>query len=157
MVGRPSSYSDEIAEEICSRLEKGESLRKICEDEHIPSRSTVLRWMRDDDAFGAKCARAREGQADWLHDEMSDIETGVLEGRIDPTAARVVLSSKQWRASKLAPKKYGDKVLNEHSGPNGEPIQTQSTVLDAKSLTWDERQKMREILLAAQERNAKGG
>jgi len=30
--------------------------------------------------------------------------------------ARVVLSGLQWRASKLAPKKYGDKVKVEHEG-----------------------------------------
>jgi hypothetical protein len=27
---------------------------------------------------------------------------------------------------KVAPKKYGDRLLNEHSGPDGKPIQTQS-------------------------------
>jgi hypothetical protein len=29
----------------------------------------------------------------------------------------------QWRASKLAPKKYGDKVQQEVSGPDGGPVQ----------------------------------
>jgi hypothetical protein len=28
----------------------------------------------------------------------------------------VLISSKQWRASKLAPKKYGDKLDMNHSG-----------------------------------------
>lgn len=41
---------------------------------------------------------------------MSDIEDRTLSGSIDPAAARVVLASKQWRAAKLAPKRYGDKL-----------------------------------------------
>jgi hypothetical protein len=39
------------------------------------------------------------------------------------------------------------------SGPEGGPLQVETpTVLDAQLLTWDERQKMREILTAAQAR-----
>jgi hypothetical protein len=31
-------------------------------------------------------------------------------GLLDPQAARVAISAYQWRASKLKPKKYGDKL-----------------------------------------------
>ena len=34
----------------------------------------------------------------------------------------------QWRAAKLAPKKYGDRILNEHTGADGGPIRTETTV-----------------------------
>ncbi len=46
-------------------------------------------------------------QGDYEHDKMAEIEAKVLAGEIPPDVARVVISSKQWRASKLAPKKYG--------------------------------------------------
>lgn len=127
-VGRPSSYSEEIADEICLRLSEGQSLRSICNDDHLPTRQTVLNWMKSNPDFFTKCACAREGQADWLHDDMADIEASVLEGRLDPQAARVVLSSKQWRAAKLAPKKYGDKQILEHSGPDGGAIKSETTI-----------------------------
>ena len=53
---------------------------------------------------------------------MADIEERTLSREIDPAAARAVLASKQWRAAKLNPKKYSDKVL--HAGdPDGTPIQ----------------------------------
>jgi hypothetical protein len=58
--GRPSLYSPEIAEEICERLASGESMRRICQDEHMPGRRTVEGWMDADPDFRAKCARARE-------------------------------------------------------------------------------------------------
>jgi hypothetical protein len=53
--------------------------------------------------------RAREAQGDYEHDRIAEIEAKVLAGEIPADVARVVIASKQWRASKLAPKKYGDK------------------------------------------------
>jgi hypothetical protein len=117
-----TSYSDAIADEICRRLSEGESLRSICRDDHMPDRQTVLNWQNNRPEFSAKCARARDAQADWLQDDMADIERDVLTGALDPQAARVVLSSKQWRASKLAPKKYGDRQHLEHTGAEGSPL-----------------------------------
>ena len=74
-------------------------------------------------AFAAKCARTREGpQAEHVVDGIVEIEDGVLAGTIPPDAARVLISSKQWRASKLAPKKYGDKLDMNHSGSVGVKI-----------------------------------
>ncbi len=112
-------YSDEIAEEICNRIADGESLRGICNDPHMPSRPTVAKWMDDNPDFFAKCARARVLQAEAAHDQMILIEDGAIDGSIPADVARVVLSSKQWRASKLNPKKYGDKITQQLTGPEG--------------------------------------
>ncbi len=122
--GRPSIYTDEIAGEISDRLAEGESLRQICRDDHLPNRRTVLRWQAENPSFAAIIVRAREGQADCLHDDMADIEGEVRSGSLDPQAARVIIWSKQWRAGKLAPKKYGDKSALEVSGKDGGPIET---------------------------------
>lgn len=108
--GRPSAYTEAIAAEICERLANQESLRQICASEGMPHRSTVDRWADDNPDFAARRARAREAQADSIFDDMADIEDRTLKGRIGAAVARAVLSSKQWRASKLAPKKYGDKL-----------------------------------------------
>jgi hypothetical protein len=71
-------------------------------------------------SFAAKCARTREGpQAEHVVDGIVEIEDGVLAGTIPADAASVLISSKQWRASKLAPKKYGDKLDINHSGAVG--------------------------------------
>jgi len=113
--------SEALEERICELLSEGKSLREICRQEDMPSRRTVMRWIREDENFAAKCAHAREEQADWLNDDMADIEGRVLQGELDFQAARVVLSSKQWRAAKLAPKKYGERHQVEHSGSIGKP------------------------------------
>ena len=113
--GRPSKYSEELADRICERIATGESMRQVCEDSAMPGRTTIREWLRDNEDFRSRCARAREEQADGIFEEMADLEQKVLDDEVSALAARVVLSSRQWRASKLAPKKYGDKLEVENN------------------------------------------
>lgn len=119
-MGRPSAYTAEIEETIINGLMDGLSLVKICAADDMPNRRTVLRWMEADDAFATKCARARTMQADLMDDKVIDL----IDNITPETAAadRVKLAALQWRASKLAPKKYGDKLAL--TDPTGEgPLQ----------------------------------
>ncbi len=63
--GRPSSYSDKIATEICRSIAERESLRKICADDDMPDKTTVLRWLaaEENSQFRTQYAHAREMQA----------------------------------------------------------------------------------------------
>lgn len=131
-MSRPSSYTPELADEICDRLAEGESLRAICRDDGMPDRRTVLRWLEKDEAFAAKCARARELQADALEEGMAEVEQQTLSGQLDPKAANVVLSSRRWRAEKLAPKKYGNRQAVELTGANGGPLEFSDSERAAK-------------------------
>lgn len=87
---------------------EGNSLVKICEGKGMPNRSTIIRWQTTNEDFATRCARAREMQADLMDDKILD----VADNSTTETAAadRVKISAYQWRASKLAPKKYGDKL-----------------------------------------------
>lgn len=133
IMGRPSSYTQEIADLICERIANGESLRKICADEGMPDKATVFRWLAANDEFATKYARAREEQADLHAESIIDIsdekeveanyrgEEVVLELSAAAIARnRLRIDARKWYASKLAPKKYGDKVETVVSGPNGE-------------------------------------
>lgn len=113
-MARPSSYSSEIAERIIEGLLDGKSLRRICEADDMPHRATILRWMGDDDEFATKCARAREMQADLMDDLI--LETADASKPETAASDRVKIAAYQWRAAKLQPKKYGDKLDLNHSG-----------------------------------------
>ena len=43
--GRPTKYTDALADEICRRIAEGEMLMQIVRDEHMPERKTVYNWM----------------------------------------------------------------------------------------------------------------
>lgn len=98
----------------------------------MPSRSAVLAWIKNDDSFRAKCARAREAQAESVIEDMVDIESDLKKGVLAADVARVLLSSKQWRACKQAPKKYGDKLI--HSGDKENPVEVFFTDIQGTGL-----------------------
>lgn len=131
-MGRPSEFTQGMADRICEGLIDGKSLRTICREDEMPSTSAVCRWLKANGAFREQYAQARELQADALFDDILDIADGVaaLRGGSDPDVARDRLSvdARKWMAGKLQAKKYGDKVLNEHSGLDGKPIESTFTV-----------------------------
>ncbi len=118
-MGRPSSYSEDIADRICAELANGAGLRDICEPAGMPAPSTIYRWLSEFPEFQERYARARERQADTYADEIvgiSDNENG------DPQRDRLRIDARKWVASKLRPKKYGERVLNELTGSDGGPL-----------------------------------
>lgn len=118
--GRPSEYSDDLATEICIRLSQGDTLIAICREDGMPDKATVFRWLAKNLEFRDKYARARDEQSDVFAEETVDI----ADNTNDPAKARVQIDARKWFASKVAPKKYGDKTAHELSGPNGQPIAT---------------------------------
>lgn len=85
-------------------------MRKLCERDDMPARQTILDWLVKHQHFRTKCMRARELQADAMDDKILDVADRTLSGEYDPHAAKVAMSAYQWRASKLAPKRYGDQL-----------------------------------------------
>ena len=114
-------HPPETRQAILERIAEGESLRGICADEGMPGKSTVMDWLESDKDFRTKYTHARARQADGIVDSFADIEESVLSGVLKPEAAKVVLWSRQWRAAKLKPKVYGDKIETTHEA--GESIQ----------------------------------
>lgn len=112
--GRPTRYTQKIINEICTRIEAGESLRTITKSEHLPHTDTIRRWLGKYDGFCVQYARARESQADTIYEEIQEIERKVEVKEIDPNAGRVLIDSKKWRAGKMKPKVYGDWQRIDH-------------------------------------------
>mgnify|MGYP000867958778 CR=1 FL=1 len=121
-MGLPVEYSPEVADAICERLAVGESLRHICAQDGMPRMASVFRWLAANEAFREQYARAREEQAESYADEI----TQIADEEIDPQRARVRIDARKWVASKLKPKKYGDKVTTELTGADGKPLQIEA-------------------------------
>ena len=134
--GRPSSYTQEIADEICAGLAEGKSLRTVCSADHLPALRTVFNWLGTKEDFLHQYTRAKEESADALTDEMLDIaDDGTNDwakqqlGEDGPEVevlnkehiqrSRLRIETRKWLASKLKPKKYGDKITTEHTGAVG--------------------------------------
>lgn len=117
-------YTPQLAEEVCKRLSLGESLRKICEDDHMPPPPTVRLWALDDrEGFAARYAQARDLGLDAMADEVLGVADGPAEGNGDAIRDRLRFDARRWYLSKLAPKRYGDRIAQEISGPDGGPVE----------------------------------
>lgn len=133
MTGRPSIFSQALADTICERISNGESLRAICEDDGMPSKSTVFKWLGLEAEFADQYARAREAQADAIFDdilsiaddgqndwmEKHDAEGENIGWRENGEAIRrsqLRIDARKWMAGKLKPKKYGEKLDLNVSG-----------------------------------------
>ncbi len=129
-MARPSKYSQQLADAICDLLVDGKSLRTICSTAKMPSRSTVIRWLAENEAFRNQYARARELQADTLAEEILDIaDKAVLGERLKKDGkgkvlerqtgdmverSKLMIDARKWYAGKLQPKKYGERVALDH-------------------------------------------
>jgi hypothetical protein len=148
--GRPSDFTQEMADFICEALSEGKSLRKICEPEDMPNRAAVFRWLSKNEDFRNQYARAKEEQAEALADDIIAIadQYDTAKDTLEPDLiqrAKLRIDSRKWVASKLKPKKYGDKIQTEVSGKDGGPIESNVTIDPTKLST----QAMSELLNAA--------
>lgn len=120
-MGRPTLYTPELAAEICERIALGESLRAICREEDMPGQSTVFRWLDQDTVFQEQYVHARAKQADTFAEEIIEIaddtsrDTRITDNGEQPDTewiarSRLRVDARKWVMSKLAPKKYGDKI-----------------------------------------------
>ena len=138
------AYPESIRLEICERIAKGESMVSICASEGMPVQSVVYSWLTVDSDFAERYARAREQQAEHYLDEIIAISDDVtldeiIDGEGNPRTnheaiqrSRLKVDTRKWAMSKLAPKKYGDKIQQEIVGANGGAIQVNTTAMSAE-------------------------
>lgn len=103
-----------VVDLLCERVASGLGISAVCDMPDMPAKTTVYARMASDDAFRTRIARAREAQQDSEADycvDMADQATAE-----DWQVVKLRIWARQWRASKLAPKKYGEKLELEHGG-----------------------------------------
>ncbi len=147
-------FSQALFNTICERMSDGESLRTICTDKDMPARSTVHKWLADDDKrtgnkrlfLSDQYARAQSERADKLFDEcleIADEAANDITAKEDGTQvvnheniqrARLRVDTRKWMIGKMQPRKYGDRTQMELTGAEGEAIKTeiQVNIIDPK-------------------------
>lgn len=126
--------SDELLERIFERVAKGESLNSICSEPGMPARKSFYEWVAEDETVLRRYEFAMLMRADTYAEDTIDISDDARNDWMetnDPDnpgyrfngehvqRSKLRVDARKWYASKLAPKKYGDRVVNEHQG--GDP------------------------------------
>ena len=133
VIGRPTKYSEEIAEAVCSWIAGGKSLRAFCRQEGTPDVTTICRWIVRHDEFRQQYAWAREA-AGYAHgDGIIEIVELLRDGGVDPQTAKVMMDGLKWAAERMAPKAHSSRQELNHTSSDGSmtPKDSSAAVLEA--------------------------
>jgi len=155
-----------VVPEILARVDSGWSLLKALEDvEGAPNKLMWYNWLRRDPELNQQYQEARLRGYFALADEMHEIadtphigKTVTETSDINGGSTKVVkedmlghrnlqISTRKWLLGKCLPKLFGDKITQEVSGPDGEPVQF--TNMDLRGLSDDELAIMHRLMLKA--------
>jgi transposase len=108
-------------EAIASKIADGATYREIAGEAGV-GLGTFAAWIEADAERSQACARAREISAQAFEERAQE----VIEDASDPfelAKAKELAVHWRWRAKAVNPRRYGDKVQQEHTGPGGGPVQ----------------------------------
>ena len=138
--GRPTKYTIELGNEIARRISKGESVKKICKADDMPSAATIFNWLLDEDKkeFLDQYEKAMNNKAEMMFDEL--LEIADKKGK-DVMRARLRIDTRKWYLSKVLPKKFGEKLdLTSGGDKLGNTIDTKRHPEDVEAVKAFEKQ-----------------
>lgn len=102
---------------VLSGMDAGMSLRQSCASAKVPH-TTFVRWCDENKELADQYARTRERLLDRKAEELEDIgeRAATAESAVEVAGLRLLSDNRKWLLSKLMPKKYGERIQNEHSG-----------------------------------------
>ncbi len=125
--GRPSTYTMELAKDICDKISSNsKSIKKLCaENSHWPHKDTIFSWLKNHSEFSDQYAQAKRCQVEAFIDEILEIaddssqdvavnEQGNIACNVEFIArSRLRIDTRKWLAAKLVPKVYGLQPKND--------------------------------------------
>lgn len=112
-LGRPPTYTDEIADEICEVITEGGSLRIYCANETKPSRMTIYKWKRERPEFSKMMEQAYRDRAETLFD---DLLPEARDTEHTTARARLITDVMAKMAERYHPEKFQPSKRVENTG-----------------------------------------
>ena len=134
----PKSVFD--IDDVCERIETGEwSMRAIAKHYGVTC-GALTQWLATDPERSARARQSRIAAAEWAEEQAQKLLASVQFSEKDKSSfelakAKELAHHYRWKASKIAPSAYGDKVA-VGGDADAPPIQTaiQVTFVDPKGV-----------------------
>lgn len=130
-MGRPTTYTQALADRICEEIANGSSVRTVAKSESMPAPSSIFKWLREHKEFSEQYARACEERSEAMSEDILDIADDGTNDWMEVNRrghqgwetngealqrSRLRVDTRKWLMSKMKPKKYGDRLdLNSES------------------------------------------
>jgi hypothetical protein len=134
--GRPTKFEGSYCQAVIAAGELGYSLTSFAGQIGV-ARSTINEWMDHFPEFSEAVKQHKAKRSLWWEDRLRAI---AQEGGGPGAVTAVIFGLKN-----VAPEDFADRVVNEHTGKDGGPIQTERKP-DLSDLDPDERDAIRAIL-----------
>jgi len=157
-MARPTKFTRPLGIKICKRITDGESLRSVCRDEKMPSRSSVHGWLllgagdkpeprykefldqyelavqiRAENMFDEIEDIADDGQNDYMTRVGRDGEEYEVVNSEHIQRSRLRVDTRKWKLSKMFPKKFGDRNIVSTEDKDGNIVPIQGNVIQFAS------------------------
>lgn len=113
--GRPSAYTQDIADEILQRISAGEKITHIAKDKHMPALSTIYLWKTSQEGFSEAFACARDEGCDAISFQALEIAD---DTSIEPAHKRVMVDTRL-KLLGMWSNRYSTKQQIDHTASQG--------------------------------------
>jgi hypothetical protein len=132
------TISTEARTEILRRIAEGESVLAISRSDHLPARSAIYAAIAADLELRRDYEAALVSRFEFHADEILEIADDARNDFMERTAgdstswiengealrrSQLRVDARKWLLARMLPKKYGDRITSEISGPNAGPIE----------------------------------
>lgn len=104
----------EHVQEICSMVAEGLTIREIAQHFGV-SGGTIIAWVSGSPEASEQYARARDAASDLFESDIIEAAKNIT----DPAEARVKIDALKWIAARRAPKKYSERLQQDHISSDG--------------------------------------
>jgi len=130
-LGRPTHYNETIAKAICEAYAScKDGIEVVCaKNPGFPHPSTIYEWRNVHKIFDEMYIRARENKAEYVAALITQVafdERGdevPFYGQVHVQRDKLKFDALRWQASKLNPRKFGEKVDLTTNGKDLPPAQ----------------------------------
>lgn len=117
-MARPTTYTDELGDEIAAQSAQGKSLKAVCAGRGMPSLRTVFEWRRKHPAFAMLLVAALVDRASLYFEESIEIADEKVTDAVAVSRNRTRVQARQWSAARLDPARFSERLINAHVLPS---------------------------------------
>ena len=120
--GRKERYGPEAYAEVIRLIGEGVPLSDALGGKDKPGKTAFYQRLKEDPQLNRDYETALSMRAQTRIDALLDVNARLLEGKLDPSSAKVISQNLQWLAGREDRARWGDRQISEITGRDGAPL-----------------------------------